>query len=385
MTMLVKKCITAFASTAVLALGLHACGGGGGSPVTDSATMLPDDRDTMMTDDDEATMPDVGEGMMSGVGMATEFGDERLTASPVASPEALSEADTLVSFVDSDTPFGPVVSPIKHVVDDIGNSGLVFLEQGDSGAYVESATVRDSQGRFTIVYVVNDQREEVEFGPEHVIDQDQVYGHYITYEREIDHTEYYMWNNPVFSNLQPVYRQYFGLFGWAVSGRRGYASAGVLTPIDRLTSLGSATYKGQMVADGWNNPLTPSLFENRGRIWGALTLEANFLGGSVEGEITDLWAEPPGTAFSNCCWEQFSNATWIEVLPGSITGNRLHAEWEGRDTRTSPEPRYTFLGTSGSLLGEFYGPHGEEVGGVITGQRESTDQLVNGVFGADRR
>ena len=114
-------------------------------------------------------------------------------------------------------------------------------------------------------------------------------------------------------------------------------------------------------------------------------MEADFSNSSIEGEIASLWAEPPGTAFSNCCWEQLPSTTSIEILPGEITENRFHGDWEGRDTVANPDLRYSLLGLKGSLLGEFYGPDGEEIGGVITGQRESTDQVINGVFGADKQ
>ena len=120
-------------------------------------------------------------------------------------------------------------------------------------------------------------------------------------------------------------------------------------------------------------------------MWGALTLEAVFSDGTVSGDIDTIWVEPPGTAYTNEHWEQLPNTTSIEILEGEIAENRFHAEWEGRDTNSNPDLRYSVIGLEGSMLGEFYGPEGEEVGGVITGQRESTNQLVNGVFGADRQ
>ena len=35
------------------------------------------------------------------------------------------------------------------------------------------------------------------------------------------------------------------------------------------------------------------------------------------------------------------------------------------------------------MLGAFYGPNGEEVGGVFTGEREETDEVINGRFGGE--
>ena len=42
MTVVGKKYLAAFAATAVLALGLHGCGGGGGGPSTGGDVMMPE-------------------------------------------------------------------------------------------------------------------------------------------------------------------------------------------------------------------------------------------------------------------------------------------------------------------------------------------------------
>ena len=348
--------------------------------------------DCTVTIANDGTATSTGGAVTAMNAMASEFGEERLMASPLASPEASSAADTLASFVDSDVSFGPVVAPVKYETDEFGDRGLVPLDDGDGAAYVESVTVLDSQGRFSIVYVVDDVRTEVEFGPEHVVGEDQIYGHYRWYNREVDNTQYHMWTHPTFSNLQPVVRQYFGLFGWGAGNSRGFASAGVLTRPDNLARLSSATYTGQVVADWWSNFEDPNLSTYRSRLWGALTLEANFSEGNISGRIDDLWSEAPGTAYTNQYWERLSGTTSIEVLEGEIDGNRFHAEWIGRDETTNPALHSSVLGFDGSLLGEFYGPNGEETGGVITGQRElgsestfdAPHQIINGVFGAER-
>ena len=157
----ILKSSTAISMVALLALS--ACGGGGGDG-PDTGGMPPDNGDMMPGDGD-------------GDGMAIILEGESLTASPVASPEAMSATDTLLSYVDSDVPFGPVVAPLNISENDMGDSGAVPLEEGDDPAYVESVTAPDSQGRFSIVYVVNDQRLETEFGPEHVFLEDNTYGH----------------------------------------------------------------------------------------------------------------------------------------------------------------------------------------------------------------
>jgi hypothetical protein len=191
-----------------------------------------------------------------------------------------------------------------------------------------------------------------------------------------------VWSAPTFSNLQSVPRDYFALFGWQANFIRGFGSAGVLTPPDTLTDLGSATYEGQMVADLWDSFSEPELFDNLGRMWGALTLDANFSDGEIEGAIDEIWIEPPGTAFTNTAWYQLPDTTSISIEEGTIDGNRFHAAWEGHDTDTGSADTNSVRDFEGAMLGEFYGPNGEEIGGVITGQREGTSDVINGRFGA---
>ena len=372
MTVSTKKYVMALASTAVLALGLYGCGGGGGDgPMTGGDTMMPDDGDTMMPDDGDTMMPDDG--------MATEFGDDRLTASPLASPEAETSADTLASLVDTDIALAPVSSPIGMEYDAQNNVRITSLK-GNKTAYIESATVLDSQGNITIVYVVGDRRTEVHFQARDWTGFD--------YEKTVGGTTYFAWWAPTFTGVprQNIVARYMGLFGWqAGQDARGYAVDGLLTPPDRLTSLGGAIYEGQMVADYWRtNDPTPGFFDNLGTVWGEIMLEADFSGGSIEGAVDNIWIEEHGNAYSDT-WVQLAATNSIQISDGTIDGNSFHAEWEGQDTDTSSALAYSMRDFDGSLLGEFYGPNGEEAGGVLTGQRESTNQLINGRFGAERQ
>ena len=66
---------------------------------------------------------------------------------------------------------------------------------------------------------------------------------------------------------------------------------------------------------------------------------------------------------------------------------RFTADWEGRDSGETPLED-SVRGFTGTMLGEFYGPAGEEVGGVLRGHRDATastpEQILNGFFSAGR-
>ena len=61
----------------------------------------------------------------------------------------------------------------------------------------------------------------------------------------------------------------------------------------------------------------------------------------------------------------------------------------GEDDNFYADPQYSVAGFSGSMLGEFYGPSGEEVGGVMSGYRAATaatpDEYIYGGFGAKKQ
>ena len=60
----------------------------------------------------------------------------------------------------------------------------------------------------------------------------------------------------------------------------------------------------------------------------------------------------------------------------------------GQDSDSDAPASESVRGFEGSMLGEFYGPNGEEVMGVLNGRRDATDttpeQVMSGVLGADR-
>jgi hypothetical protein len=191
-----------------------------------------------------------------------------LQASTQASPTSSRPADSLESLAG--TAFAPLSAPVKYELDDLGQLGVVMLDE-DEAARVESIT-SDGQGGFTVVYVLNGEETEVQFGPEDYTGND--------YYKQTDDAQFWFWHAPMYSDFKVVARQYFSLVGWTHGTEEGwptgYSSYGVLTPAGRLVSLGSATYEGHILADVWQNFTGTEQADIRGELWGKLTLEAEF-------------------------------------------------------------------------------------------------------------
>ena len=417
-----KRYLTAFAATAVLALGLYGCGGGGGSsPMTGDQMPDPDPMpDPMHT---PVSLAEVTDGFMAMAGTFTitagqsqDHGDVAfscaaggsdcevtvtvdangdtsvtstggmvtamnapgyfgygLEASPLASPPASSAADSLENLDAAETTFAPVSAPVKITSDDMGQAGVVLLER-DEEAYVESIT-HDGAAGYSVVYVVDGQKTQVDF---EATDWVGIPGEADYYQKTVGTTTYEFWHAPMSAGFKTVHRRYFQLFGWDTGELRGYASVGALTSSQTLVNLGSATYEGHIIADRHNNFTDPNFRDVRDWMWGELTLNADFTAGAISGSADNLWVLlPAGT------WTQAADTNSIAVSNGTIDGSQFHAEWAGQDTDTSSAAEDSFRGFEGSMLGEFYGPDGEEVGGVFSGERAATDQVINGRFGGE--
>ena len=301
----------------------------------------------------------------------TEYGDG-LQASSMATPAASSSADSLESLAG--TAFAPLSAPVKYELDDMGRLGVVMLDE-DEAARVESIT-SDGDGGFDVVYVINGETVEAQFGPEDYTGSE--------YHKVTDDAEYYFWHAPIWAGYKPVARQYFSFVGWVrgteESWPLGYSSYGVLTPAGRLVDLGSATYEGHINADMWQN-FTSERVERqaiRGELWGELTLEADFSEGTISGDVDNLWYGPPEQE-----WRRVPETNTLVISNGEIVESRFHAEWQGQDTDADSSLDESVRGLEGSMLGAFYGPNGEEVGGVFTGEREETDEVLHGRFGGE--
>ena len=299
-----------------------------------------------------------------------------LQASTQASPASSRPSDSLENLAG--TPFAPLSAAVRYRRNDEGQLGVVMAGENEA-AHVESIT-SDGQGGFSVVYVVNGEETAVQFGGE---DYTSDFGGY--YYKQIDDDSYFLWHAPTYSGEipKPVARQYFSLFGWQsglseAGSMRAHSVYGVLTPSGRLVNLGSATYEGHINADVWKSFTGTVQAEIQGALYGELTLEAQFSEGTISGDVDTLWYRTPEGE-----WSRVADTNSLLISGGEIDGNRFHADWHGQDTDADSIYSESVRDLEGSMLGAFYGPNGEEVGGVFTGERAETNEVINGRFGGE--
>ena len=152
---------------------------------------------------------------------------------------------------------------------------------------------------------------------------------------------------------------------------------GLRTPADGLPA-GTATYEGRMSAYSWS--ASDSSREARQRVYGDLDLVADFDAASLTGRIDRIRGTMPGAASSTRApWPN----TGLDISNGKIVNGQFTATLTGYDTGDGATPQSSLDGFAGDLVGEIYGPSGEEVGGVLTAVREAAGTADGRVLEGD--
>ena len=311
-----------------------------------------------------------------------------LTRSLQPSRYAEDNDDTLANLLPGgETVFSALSAAIQR--DFLGaDSGAVHPELG--AAYVKSVS-SDGAGGFRVTFVIAGRESAAHFAADEINEHRIFVG-----ESEDNLTAYtlFSWTDSFRADADDpsatdrtdgssMY-DYFDVNGWSAGSvpfnqRRGYSTYGVRTPPENLS--GRATFAGQVQGEIWNadNPA----WNTQTWLRGTLHLEANLDDGEIAGQINEIRTRPPGVSG----YQPLADGNVIDIANTPIDDARFAAEWVGNDPNRDAESGETIRGFSGTILGEFYGPAAEEIGGVWSGRREATDGtpeqfLIGGFHGS---
>ena len=374
----------------VCALALYGCGGGGGGsaqnpPATGGGTGGGDTGGGTGGGD---TGGGTGGGNGGG-GTPTPtptptpmpYVVDGLVANPSASFIAKSAADTRDSALASGETLAPLTVGIDRNFGTGPDRGVGAPKEGMT--YLKSIS-SDGAGGLRVNYVLGGEET-----PVHLTAADVYQNREFDYRKQMDDgSGYWLWRRSDFFSSQFTY---FDGSNWRYApaspetelDRRGVAIYGARTAPENLPAMGSAIYEGRIDADVWNAD-DPSFNSSRTNFNSRLTLKANFDDGEISG-----WSNRFRVANSRNdgnVWRWLGRENLITISGGKIDDGRFTADWTGSDSDMSRAPEDSMSGFSGKMLGEFFGPAAEEVGGVLNGHRAATattsEQHLFGFFGA---
>ena len=149
---------------------------------------------------------------------------------------------------------------------------------------------------------------------------------------------------------------------------------GLKTPTETLQTLGGAVYDGFFRTDAYR--AGDPAHNLRQRYSGTLRIVANFDISRLYGSIVDVRGSEPGSSTRN----RFPTSSF-RISDGEIHDNgQFTATLTGMDSDASVPDKDSVRGVMGQILGEFYGPDGRTIGGVVTASRDLTGDDNDLVF-----
>ena len=309
---------------------------------------------------DDRVMTGAFAGSQTDPDAAPPTGLHRNMAAPVY---ASSASDTFEDLTDQGTRFSPLTSALRR-------DYLALNSALDDETYIEHVWFegKDDTFKIHIAYVLYGQEQKAEFGAADYDPQNE-------FEKEIEGGGQWLWSitGSFCCDSAYSYLDVYNFGQWIASlSYRTYTTMGVRTDPANMPA-GSATYTGGIRADGYRQDSPSNDFRNSVR--GDLNLTADFDAGTLEGNVSGIQARPQGGS-----WSRLSDTTSFEIGNGQIAGGQFTATLTGADTNSTAALDDSLRGYEGSVLGEFYGPAAEEVGGVFTATRDEDRRVLAGAL-----
>ena len=145
--------------------------------------------------------------------------------------------------------------------------------------------------------------------------------------------------------------------------------------------MGTATYHGQLDTRTWKTADPDS--DQRQFISGTMRIVANFDMRALEGRVYRIRGIEPG-GDSRSTWPTSS----FTLTNGRIVNGQFTATLTGVDSDPNTPFDESVRDFMGHVLGEFYGPNAEEVGGVVSATRDvagtADDRVLYGFIGGQK-
>ena len=349
-----KKSKNLSLSICVLALILSGCGGGGsGNGMTgDTDNGMTGDTDNGMTGDtDNGMTGDTDNGMTGG------------TEPPVHTPTL---AEVYSSDSAPDQPFSVVSASVRR------NYTADTTSVPDDMELSVSLVRRNTGGGYDITYLKDGVEKTVRFLPEHC---DEVAG-----ECQVPGHTFWTMFDPVEGGGQlglPTFMEYFSVGHLINDGTTSDGSNiqqrqmfvfGVETPVGAVPTQGVAVYSNGFFRGDAYRQNSSSGNSSRQRYSGSMQIVANFDMSSLNGRIFSVRGSEPGSS-DRVSWPTSS----FRITNGQINSDgQFMATLTGMDDDPNVPLNESVRGFMGEIVGRFFGPNADELGGAVNASRDVT-------------
>ena len=232
--------------------------------------------------------------------------------------------------------------------------------------YVKTISGDGADG-LNVTYVAGGEERSVQFEADD-FDTEDCPGCY--YEEDEEGRGHWFWK----SGDVVAYADVYG--GSFPGGNRHYFIFGARTESASLPAA-SASYFGRVYAQAYkkDDPDNDQRVEMNGRI----VLTADLDESTLDGVIRQLWSRPRGGQWSGMS----DTSAHFNITGGRIVDGQFTATLTGMGDK-DVEADDTVLGYKGGILGEFYGPAAEEVGGVVSASSDAHNRVLFGYFSGEQ-
>ena len=304
------------------------------------------------------------------IGVSLPVGLFRSAAAPI---HATDPQDTLATLLpDAQNRFAPLSSTMQRNFGNPQSSELV------DSTYITSIS-SDGNNGFRVTYVVDGQERMVHFEEADYDSQD------VGFTKDVDGIAHALYaRTDAFEgpdkNQGSSEFEYFdaNLVFVSSPSRRIFTTYGARTEAANLPA-GTADYLGRM--ESYNHDRNSPDNALRIRVRGDLALNADFDASTLEGQIDRIRVR----AADEAEYSTLPGTTRFAIEDGRIIDGQFAAALTGEDSNADADLDETVRGYEGDILGEFYGPSAEEVGGVLNAESEAHDRVMHGWFGGKQR
>ena len=240
------------------------------------------------------------------------------------------------------------------------------------GAFVDAIYPDSGGGGFYVEYTIDNESTKTVYFSQSDLDSSGDY-----YYKQTQDGDLWLWYPPTdFDHYEDdLYHSYSYLYFRPVDQSGEFDFVFDFGGRTQFFPSGTAIYNGYLFSEIYNNDSSSSDL-----LYGGFVLDADFRSAALSGSVDKIYLKRPDSSD----YHSLPGTSRFVITEGRIVDGHFTATLTGVDSNSSNSYDDSVRGFSGDMLGRFYGPNAEEVGGVMNATRAESDQVARGSFSGFR-